>query len=79
MKEINALEKKTGGKILEDLKSGIIEILWPGKSNFAFDERWLLPFVQEEAEYNIKKLKTSNELKNYYLNKIENIMGEYGE
>lgn len=77
--KVYSLELKVADKILEDLKEEVIDILWYGENNAAFDERWLLPFAQEEASYDILKLNLSDDKKRDYLIKIENIMGPYGE
>lgn len=74
-----SLELKLADKILEDLKDEIMSILWDGESNLAFDEHYLLPFFQEEAEYKILGLNISEKQKNFYLEKVDRIMGEYSE
>ncbi len=74
-----SLELKLAEKILEDLKDEIMIILWDGESNLAFDEHYLLPFIQEEAEYKILGLNISDLSKRKYLMDIGNIVGDYGE
>ena len=77
--KINSLERKIADKILEDLKEEVMNILWDGESDEAFDDRILLPYISEEAEYDILKLNLSDDYKREYILKIERIMGEYGE
>jgi len=77
MKE--SLEIKIADKIIEEFKDEIMNILWDGKTNLAFDEHYLLPFIQEELEYKILKLNIPQEYKKQYLIQVGNIIGEYGE
>jgi len=66
-------------KILEKLKTRVINILWDD-SQFGYNnEHMLIPWLQEEAEYAIKKLKLPEKDEQYFMIKIEQIIGEYME
>ena len=75
----NSLEEKVADKILEDLKEHILDALWNFNPNELFNDKCLLPYLVEEAEYGIMKLNISDDKKRDYLIKIENIIGDYGE
>ena len=70
---------KEANRILENLKTQMMEILWEIRQNHYNNSRMMIPWIQEEAEYAIKKLKIPGEDENYYLIMIERIVGEYTE
>ncbi|MCF8335522.1 MAG: hypothetical protein K9H65_02860 [Bacteroidales bacterium] len=65
--------------ILEKLKTRLINILWDDNPLGYNNEHMLIPWLQEEAEYAIKELKLPEKDENYFLIKIEQIVGEYME
>ncbi|MFP4041571.1 MAG: hypothetical protein ACOCZ4_02350 [Bacteroidota bacterium] len=76
--EANEVHKQAG-EILENLKSRIIKVLWDDDKYKYNTEHFILPWIQEEAEYDIKRLQLAKEDEKYYLYQIEKIMGEYLE
>ena len=66
-------------QIIEVLKENLMEIFWE-EDPFEFcSSRALLPFIQEDAEYSIKKLHLKEQDQIFYLQKIEQVFGEYCE
>lgn len=65
--------------ILENLKLRMAHILWDDNRNNYNNEHYIIPWIQEEAEYAIKNLHLSKNEEKYYLIKLERIMGEYLE
>ena len=65
--------------ILESLKSRMAQVLWNDSMYTYNNEHSILPWIQEDAEYEIKHLHLSKNEEKYYLMKIEHIMGEYLE
>lgn len=76
--ETNEVHKQADA-ILENLKTRIIKVLWDDDKYRYNTEHFILPLIQEEAEYDIKKLKLDKEDEKYYLYQLEKIMGEYLE
>jgi hypothetical protein len=74
-----SLDLKVADKILEDLKSEVVEVLWNSNVGDFYCEKFLFPFFQEEAEYSIKKLNLSEKQEYFYLERVDRIMGEYSE
>ena len=73
----NKLQKAR--QILETLKTRIINLLWDD-SNLDFNSEYLLiPWIREEAEYAIKELNLSADDEQYFIIKIDHIIGEYDE
>ncbi|MFO8235202.1 MAG: hypothetical protein R6U04_07355 [Bacteroidales bacterium] len=66
-------------QILDELKSRIIKVLWEDDKYKYNTEHFILPWLQEDAEYAIKKLPLNEKDEEYYLYKVEQIMGEYLE
>lgn len=66
-------------QIVEGLKDYVMEIFWEEDPFEYCSTRSLLPFIQEEAEYSIKKLHLKEQDQIFYLQKIEQVFGEYCE
>jgi hypothetical protein len=65
--------------IIENLKTKIINTLWED-NRFGYNNGYLIiPWLQEEAEYAIKKLHLPEKEEQQFLIKIERIVGEYME
>lgn len=76
---MNKIKRARAWNILEKLKTRIINILW-NDSPFGYNnERMLIPWLREEAEHAIKELKSPEKEEQYFLIKIEQIIGEYTE
>lgn len=71
--------EKQAWDILENLKTQVIEILWNDDLQCYNNDHQLIPWIQEEAEYAIKRLNLSAERESYFIRKIELIIGEYME
>ena len=65
--------------ILENLKIYLLDILWNTDSNEYSNIKFFIPWIQQDAEYSIIKLKLNKKDKEYYLKKIGEIVGEYSE
>jgi hypothetical protein len=65
--------------ILEELKSYLMDILWTDDKYNYNNEHFLIPLIEEDTEYKIKRLNLSKEDEFYFMNKIEQIVGEYME
>jgi len=74
-----AKKHKEAWNILEELKSNIMEILWTDDQFNYNNEHFMIPLIQEDAEYRIKKLYLSKDDEFYFMTKIEQIVGEYME
>jgi hypothetical protein len=66
-------------EIIDTLKHQVIEILWNDNRLEYTNEHLLIPWIQEETEYAIKKLKLPAEKEAYFIEKIDHIIGEYTE
>ena len=75
----NQQQIKSIENILENLKKVLDETLWEGDPNLYTSDRMLLPWIEEDAEYEIKKLKLSNDDEVFYLQKLHNLFGEYSD
>jgi len=65
--------------ILSYLKQQVIEILWDDNRHEFTSNHLLIPWIQEEAKYQIKKLHLPQEKEDYFIVKIDHIIGEYSE
>jgi hypothetical protein len=65
--------------ILDELKSNIMDILWTDDQFNYNNEHFMIPLIQEDAEYRIKKLNLLKDDEFYFMTKIEQIVGEYME
>jgi len=66
-------------RVVEDLKDSLMVIIWE-EDPFEFcSSRSLLPLIQEEAEYSIRKLQLKEKDQQYFLQKLEQVFGEYCE
>ena len=70
---------KMAWDILEELKSHLMDILWTDDQFNYNNEHFMIPWIHEEAEYKIRKLNLSKTEEQYFMNKIEQIVGEYME
>jgi hypothetical protein len=66
-------------EILDELKANLMEILWTDDQFNYNNEHFMIPLIQEDAEYRIKNLNLPEDKEFYFLNKIEQIVGEYME
>ena len=69
----------TAKTVIDQLKDNILEIFWNADPFEYCSSRSMLPWIQEEAEYSIKRLHLKKKDQNYYLQKVNNMMGEYCE
>jgi hypothetical protein len=69
----------TAQTVVDKLKENILEIFWNEDPFEYCSSRSMLPWIQEEAEYAIKRLHLKKKDQSYYLEKISNMMGEYCE
>jgi len=69
----------TAQTVVDKLKENILEIFWNEDPFEYCSSRSMLPWIQEEAEYSIKRLHLKKKDQIYYLEKINNMMGEYCE
>lgn len=70
---------KQAWEIIESLKKQVIDILWNDDRHGYNNDHLLIPWIQEEAEYAIQRLNLPADRKNYFIWKIEQIIGEYME
>ena len=70
---------KSTENILEKLKEILSETLWESDPNLYSSDRMLLPWIEEDAEYKIKKLKLKKNDEIFYLQKLHNLFGEYSD
>ena len=69
----------TAKMVIESLKENVMEIFWE-EDPFEFcSSRAILPLIQEEAEYSIKDLNLDVRDQYFYLQMINNLLGEYCE
>ncbi len=65
--------------VISNLKAQLLDVLWE-ENQFGYNsEHYLIPWIQEEAEYAIKEIGLSKEDENFFLMKIEHTVGEYFE
>lgn len=65
--------------LIEELKKLLLQITW-GDKRYAYNsQKLVLPWLHEDYQYSIKKLNLSRDKEDYYLEKIERIIGEYAE
>ncbi|MFO7830162.1 MAG: hypothetical protein R6V23_16185 [Bacteroidales bacterium] len=69
----------TAKMVVDQLKENILEIFWNEDPFEYCSSRSMLPWIQEEAEYSIKKLHLKKRDQQYYLEKINLMLGEYCE
>ncbi len=70
---------KSTENILKNLKKVLSETLWESDPNLYSSDRILLPWIEEDAEYEIKKLKLTKDDEIIYLQKLHNLFGEYSD
>lgn len=66
-------------EILENLKSEVLQIISETNNLEYTCQQNLLPWIEEETEYQIKKLKLKPTDQSYYLMKIHRILGVYSD
>ena len=71
--------EKQAWHIVERLKSQVIEILWNDDRQGYNNDHLLIPWIQEDAEYAIKRLHLPADKESYFIRKIEQVIGEYME
>ncbi|WP_462281827.1 hypothetical protein [Salinivirga cyanobacteriivorans] len=65
--------------LMVELKKLLLQITW-GDKRYAYNgQKLILPWLHEDYQYSIKKLNLSRDKEDYYLEKIERIIGEYAE
>ena len=65
--------------VVESLKESVMQIFWD-EDPFEFcSSRSLLPLIQEDAEYSIKELHLKEQDQSKYLQKVEQVLGEFCE
>ena len=65
--------------LMEELKKLLLQITWGDKRYAYNNQKLVLPWLHEDYQYSIKKLNLSRDKEDYYLEKIERIIGEYAE
>ena len=70
---------KSTENILKNLKKVLSETLWESDPNLYSNDRILLPWIEEDAEYKIKKLKLKKDDEIFYLQKLNDLFGEYSD
>lgn len=68
---------KEAQKILDSLKESLTDILWEDPKEMYNSSRCLIPWMQEDAEYAIKKLSLNKENETHCLKLVQRIVGEY--
>jgi len=66
-------------KVVDLLKKTILDICWNDNPDELCNSHDLIPFIQEEAEYKIKKLHLPEREQFYFFQKIDQTVGEYAE
>jgi uncharacterized coiled-coil DUF342 family protein len=79
MMAIHESQRNKAHEVLENLKSRISNILWDDHSFGYNHEHMLIPWIQEEAEYAIQELGLPKSDEEYFIKKIEQLIGEYRE
>ena len=74
-----SLKINNAGIIAEGFKENLLKIFWNDDPAEFCSSRNLIPWIQEEAEYSIKKLKLKQSDQTKYLQKIDLFAGEYTE
>ncbi len=72
-------KEKRAWQILEQLKSQVAEILWNDNRHGYNSDHMILPWIQEDTEYAIKRLNLPPDRETYFLQKLKQIIGEYIE
>jgi len=69
----------TAQNLIESFKENVMEIFWE-EDPFEFcSSRSILPLIQEDVEYSIKKLHLKEKDQNLYIQKIGYLLGEFSE
>ena len=71
--------EKEAWRVLSDLKTKVIHILWNDIYHRYNNDHLLIPWMQEEAEYAIRKMDLPGERKEFFIQKIGHVIGEYSE
>ncbi len=70
---------KQADQILKKLKQELLEIIMDTQPQQYCSNKLLLPWLEEDTEYEIKKLKLGIKDEQRYIRKIHNIFGTYAE
>jgi hypothetical protein len=75
------LEQKThnANEILKALKEEVLQLITESETKEYCGNRSILPWLEEDTEYALKKLELPKELEKKYLRKVIRILGEYTE
>lgn len=73
------LKLVTARKVLANLKEEVLYILLDTETYQYCSNRMVLPWLEEDAEYAIKKIKLKSKDEQFYIRKIHNILGVYSE
>ncbi|MFO8129272.1 MAG: hypothetical protein R6T99_05145 [Bacteroidales bacterium] len=65
--------------ILEEVKEVLLCILWDSDASEYSSGRQLMPWLEEDAIYEIRKLALPEHTEKKYLGKINRLFGEYSE
>ena len=65
--------------IVENLKEDVLKIFWEEDPYEYCSSRSILPWIQEEAEYSIRELHLKQKDQSFYIQKINDTLGEYSE
>lgn len=77
---MNEAEKiREANAILQKLKKEVLHIIGETEIHEYCSNRLVLPWLEEDAEYAIKKLHLPTDKEKYYLRKLYRIFGEYSE
>jgi hypothetical protein len=65
--------------LMIELKNVLLETMW-GDQRYQYNNQKLaIPWLHEDYQYQIRKLGLPEEKQEFYLGKIERIIGEYAE
>jgi len=71
--------RRKAWSIITNLKAQLLDVLWEENQYGYNSEHFLIPWIQEEAEYAIKNAGLSKEDEEFFLMKVEHTIGEYFE
>ncbi|MCF8304069.1 MAG: hypothetical protein K9I94_12395 [Bacteroidales bacterium] len=66
-------------EIIEEVKEELFHILWNTDHEEFCSSKFLLPWLEEQAEEEIKSLGLPKEKENYYIEELGNALGDYAE
>lgn len=71
------IKKQRARDILEELKDALSQIIWDDSMEEYNSSRYLIPWMQEDAEYAIKKLNLDKKEEEQFLKLAQRMTGEY--